>query len=203
MVAALAGCAAQAPVPSDRFYRFADPEPGATGAGSPLMEHLEVGELRASGVYAERPLVYSTDEGRRRLEQYHYDFWLDAPARLLQRHLVAYFRSTGVAGQVSRRGPGSAEHPVVGGHIDCFEKHVAARTPQVVVCLELYLDRPGEDAPLFVKRYDASVTVDGKGMEADVQAYEQAIERILAAFLKDMARMESQENERNALTAAE
>ena len=202
MGVALAGCAAQAPVPSDRFYRFADPEPSAARREAPLIEHLAVEELRGNGLYAERPLVYSTDEGRRRLEQYHYDYWLEAPPRLLQGHLIAYFRGAGLASQVSRPEAGPAEQAVVGGYIDCFEKHMAT-APRVVVCLELHLKRPGDDGPLLARRYDASVSVDGEGMEADLKAYEEALDQVLAAFLGDISRIEGKVGGPDGLTAAE
>lgn len=198
----LAGCAAQAPMPSDRFYRFADLAPSAARRETPLMEHLAVEELRGSGLYAERPLVYSTDEGGRRLEQYHYDYWLEAPPRLLQGHLIAYFQAAGLAAQVSRPEAGPVEEAVVGGHIDCFEKHITA-APRVVVCLELYLKRPGNDGPLLAKRYDASVPVNGDGMEADLKAYEEGLDRVLTAFVGDISRIEGRAGAPEGLTAAE
>ena len=78
-----------------------------------------------------------------------------------------------------------------------------ATAPRVVVCLELHLKRPGDDGPLLARRYDASVSVDGEGMEADLKAYEEALDQVLAAFLGDISRIEGKVGGPDGLTAAE
>ena len=185
----LTGCASPAPVPGDKFYRFADPQIIATHLESPVVERLAVAEPRATGLYAERAMVYSTDEGHRRLGQYHYDFWLDAPPRLLQRHMIAYFRNAGVASQIVRQGVALTAHHLVSGHIDCFEQHLGDASPSVAVCLELRLKQPGNGAPILNKSYEAKVSVRGDGMEAVVRAYERALDQILEAFVRDITRI--------------
>ena len=144
-------------------------------------------ELRASGLYAERAMLFSTDAERRRLEQYHYDFWLDSPSQLLQRRMIAYFRGARVASQVVPYGAGLGEYHLIGGRIDCFEQQVGSGPHRVVVCLELYLKQPGKSAAELSKRYDATVSVKGDDMEDVVRAYEQAIDQILEASLRDIA----------------
>ena len=77
----LSACAAQT-VPSDRYYRIAlqalDPIKPLADSPQIMLEPFQ-----ASGVYAERALVYRRPEARGALEQYRQQFWLELPALML------------------------------------------------------------------------------------------------------------------------
>ena len=77
----LSACAAQT-VPSDRYYRIALQ---AVAQIKPLTDppQIMLEPFQASGVYAERALVYRRPEARGALEQYRQQFWLELPALML------------------------------------------------------------------------------------------------------------------------
>ena len=93
----LAGCAAPE-VPKEQYFRLIA-VPAAMPVDRPLNGVLEVPPFTTDGVLAERPLLFSANDGQR-LEQRNYAYWSDSPRQMLRDELVSYLRSAKAAPQI-------------------------------------------------------------------------------------------------------
>ena len=183
----LSACAGLARVPEDRFYRLATPEPAHHLDWPAVTRSVVVQPLEADGLYTERAIIFSEDPGHRVLQQYHYHFWLDAPGRLLQDYVAAYLRASGLAGRVSAEYSGAPADYVVSGRVRRFERLLDGEGGQVVVALQLRLLPPDSDSPLVAGQYQAAKP-DGGSLAGSVEAFERALDSILAEFVGDVQR---------------
>ncbi len=70
----LAACAAQAPVPQDKYYRL-QAIPAFQPLSSPVLSGvLEIERFMADGLTAGRPIVYVDAADPNQLREYHYHF---------------------------------------------------------------------------------------------------------------------------------
>jgi ABC-type uncharacterized transport system auxiliary subunit len=179
----LGGCVAAPPVPDESFYRLQTPE---IATGVPVNTVLAVEELRSDGIHGERALLHSTDAGHRVLQQYHYHFWADPPPRLLCDYLVALLRSARVARVVERYDPAEVPDYVIRGKIWRFEQLVDGDAAQVVVKLELQVDRFDGRRPLLLREYEATAAAATPAPTDAALAFEQALGKIASRFVADL-----------------
>ncbi|MET1025871.1 MAG: ABC-type transport auxiliary lipoprotein family protein [Dongiaceae bacterium] len=93
----LAGCMAPS-VPKEQFFRLIA-VPATRPLDKPLNGVLEVPPFTTDGVLAERPLLFSANDGQK-LEQRNYAYWSDSPRQMLRDELVSYLRSAKAAPQI-------------------------------------------------------------------------------------------------------
>ena len=88
----LSACGSVPPAPTDNFYRLqASPLPAA----KELPAGLNVRNVRADSLYAERPIVFVNANDPRQLRQYHYNLWLYPPAQMVREHMQQSFGTAG------------------------------------------------------------------------------------------------------------
>jgi len=183
--AVLSGCSS-APAPADRYYRLVDVPASDVVAQQWTNGTIEIQELRAHGLYLERPIVFTDVARPARLEQYNYHHWIYAPAYLIQQHMVQRFRASHLAGTITDDDDGPAPSFVISGRIVRFEERLAPAGPSAEAELELEVTRPGQAAPLFSKTYSATQAAASDSMDAFAVAMGQALEQIYVAFSKDL-----------------
>ena len=182
----VAGCQSVPPAPTDRYYRLADAPADAVAERQWTGGSIEIRELRADGPYLDRAIVF-THEGRTtQLESYSYAYWIYAPPRLIQQHMIVRFRQNRLAPAIvdDHRGPEPAF--VVSGRIVRFEQTLAPGAAQADVELELEIASAGQGRPLLRKTYRAVEPATDKSMDAFVQSMGRALDRIYAAFVNDL-----------------
>lgn len=173
----LAACGSVPPAPTDRFYRL---QPvSVSSASKALPGAVAVQTFRADSLYAERPIVHAEESSLRQLRQYHYHLWLYPPAQMVQGHFVS---SLGGALDLS----GSNAHFVLDGRILGFERVLSGKNSKAVVALELRLLAGGK--PLLNRTYQAEQVATDDSLDAFAVAMEQALAKIYAEFLADLAR---------------
>jgi ABC-type uncharacterized transport system auxiliary subunit len=182
----VAGCAAQAPLPEEIYYRLHLPQATAAQAttGGKL---LLVMRPRSDGLYGERALAYSEDPEHRVLRQYHYHFWQDAPPSLVQGYLVAALRAHRLAAMVAEYDPGLDGDFVLASKLQRFEQLIDADGAKVVVSLELQLERGDHGRPLLLREYTETVPAASSAPNDAVAAFEGALQAIADRFAKDAA----------------
>ncbi|WP_301101774.1 ABC-type transport auxiliary lipoprotein family protein [Propionivibrio sp.] len=178
----LSACGNVPPAPIDRFYRL---QPvSLSSSAKALPGAVAVQPFRADSLYAERPIVYSEATSLRQLRQYYYHLWLYPPAQMVREHLLA---SLGNAVDLSG---GNTAANVLDGRILNFERVLSGKNSKAVavavVALELSLYAAGK--PLLNKTYQAEQAAADDSLDAFVVAMEQALSRIYAEFLADLAR---------------
>ena len=182
-----AGCASTQSVPEDHFYRLtplAVVEPFAT---PPIAGVLKVDRVKAIGIYQERSLLFSREATPETLERYHYHFWVDAPAVLLRKHLVAYLRKRAVAPLVlggETRQTGDIQLQL---ELHNFERILNDAGPvQVMVGLGLVAKTGRGEKPLLIKSYSTVKSVDDAAMPASIRAINQGLADIYRQLTDDL-----------------
>ena len=178
IVLLLAACGSVPPAPIDRFYRL---QPVSVSPATRLLPGaVLVQPFRADSLYAERPVIYSEETSARQLRQYHYHLWLYPPAQLVHEHL------TGSLGRALDLTGGNSAPNVLDGRIVSFERAVSGKRSKAVVALELRLQ--AGDKTLLSKTYQAEQSAADESLGAFAVAMEQALGKIYAEFLADVAR---------------
>lgn len=183
----LNGCASQAPLPDDSYFRLDAATPASrVFAKPPINGLLMVEELQANALRGERALLYSEDPGHRQLQRDHYHYWVDPPPRLIQNHLVQRLRAVGLARLVLRYDIDIGADTIVSGRVERFEQLIDGEHARVIVALELQLRHPGETQPRLAANYTEEVSVTDASPDAAITGFEQALNRIIDRFVGDI-----------------
>lgn len=188
LLAGLAACASQGPVPEDRYYQLspvAQEKGRLTSAATLLPGRLGVGRLKTDGLRDERTLLYVQQGQPLQIRRYHYHHWVDAPTRMIQQHMLAYLRAAGAATEVVQYQPGIRVDYEVRGRLVRFERLLSDGHGKVLVELELELRHGARSgtAPLL---YRAEIEPEDDTLYAAAVAYSAALQEIYAHFLADM-----------------
>jgi ABC-type uncharacterized transport system auxiliary subunit len=176
------GCATP-DVPDDRFYRVSLPEAASRGS-TQLPGVLVVNRFLADGLISERPMVYGPVESPNQLRQYHYDYWVEPPTRMLQEELVRYLRSAGLAEKTVTPELRIRPDFELSGKVRRLE-HLRGGPSRVVVDIEFVL-RSGRGGLLWVDEYHSEVEVGDSQVPTAVGAFDQAVAEIYASLLSDL-----------------
>lgn len=178
----LSACAAPPSAPEDQFYRL---DITASNPGTVMLNGVvEVDRFVASGVLANRPLLFS-QSGSNAVSEYHYHYWMEPPPILLQGALVSYLRSDNVATRVVTPEMRAAPDYSILGRILRLEV-VRGSNPVGAVTFELTLRRESDDKLLVLGEYRAEVPAGANEMQTDVAAIEQAVKEAFAKFVADI-----------------
>lgn len=182
LASGLLACQSVPPVPEWQYYRLYLPPAAATPSSWRLSGEVRVLPLRAEGVYSERALIFSAD-GKRQLQQYHYQYWLYPPAQLIQDYLAAQWRQNGLAAAVLATERSSTAGWQISGRILRFERALPSQTARVE--LELWLEKNGQQRQR--RTYSAEEPLRGSSIAAYVAATETALQRIADEFTRQTA----------------
>jgi cholesterol transport system auxiliary component len=185
---AVAGGCALDPPPQDAFYTLA-PVMMAAKSTKPLAGTILVNRLAARGLTAGRQIVFRDKDHPFQVQRYHYRYWADAPAVMIQDRLVELLRQVGIADYVITPAERAKADWIVSGSLLLFEHHPYAQPPAVVVELELGIVRADCRDPVFLKRYLVQEPAPNNQIDQAIPAFERALTRLIDQFLKDAARV--------------
>ena len=180
----LAACTAP-PVPSDQFYRLNAGEPEAVATTAALDGVLMVDRPNADGVYSERALVMSRSGNRSTIEQYHYHFWAEPPASMLQLQMVDFFRKAGLARQVVTPELRIRNDFAVTSKIRRLERIVGGSSDKVALEIEFALHDYRDNRLILLETYSEEVDAGSDDMADAIAALDRALTSILNRFLAD------------------
>ena len=184
ILALTAACSGNPPVPEDRFYRLPVPT-AAEGVSGLATGPIFVEQFIADGVHRERAIVYARNRASTELLQYHYQYWIDSPTRLVRDHLADYLRAGNAAGLVSSAPDVQAELSIF-GRIRHFEFVEGSGGGEAVVGLEFRVDRLGHDTPLLIRVYEERSDSADDSMNGAVAAFGAALTRIYGRLVTDI-----------------
>lgn len=167
----LGGCGSVPPAPVDRFYRLQATELPAAKA------MLEVRNIGADSLYAERPIVFTDAGDSRQLRQYHYHLWLYPPAQLLREHMRSSFGTGTGKLQLDTR-------------IVSFDRVLDGKASSAQVVLDITLSSAGK--PLLEKRYQTTQAATDDSFSAFSAAMEQALARLYGEILRDAGELKAE-----------
>jgi len=182
----LAACASVPGMPETTYYRLPPPSPTTPLVEAPVGVPIVVEILSADGLYADQALIYTLDADASRLRTYHYQLWIDPPARLLQRRLIENLRLAGVSRVVTDQLPTRMDALRIVGRITRLERVHGAGGWDAVAALALRAEPSSGGRPWVIGEYQHRVAADGDTMADTVRALAQAIDRIGADFIADL-----------------
>jgi ABC-type uncharacterized transport system auxiliary subunit len=175
---------AQEPVPQDTFYRLSNPV--ADGAGAAVLNGVvEVERFTADGLNGGRPIVYSRADAPLQLKEYHYHFWVEPPAVMLQDRIVTFARAAGLAKTVVT--PETRVEPdfILNGRILRFEQILGART-EIIINLEISIRAIASDRIHLLKTYEKRLPAVDASVPSAVRALDAAFAEILNTLATDL-----------------
>lgn len=187
LISGLAACAAP-PQPEDHFYRLEVGVPTATVAQPQLDGTLTVQRLHMPGVYGERPLLYSTAQAPTELRQYHYHYWIDNPARLIEAQLTAYLRAADIARNVNAPTNGGMADYQISGTVHRLEQRLDRNGAHAIAELELIVTRKADNSALLNRIYRADITTTTASALAAAQGMSQALTVCFEQLVADLRR---------------
>lgn len=185
-VTGLAACSAP-PVPKDHFYRLTAAAPTASPANR-LSGVLMVDRPNADGVYSERALVLSRHADRSMIEQYHYHFWAEPPAAMLQQQIVSFLRDADIARQVVTPELRIRNDFALTSKILRMERIIDGPSPRVALTIEFALHNYRDNKLLLLETYSEEVDARSDGMSDAITALDEALTRILNSLLTDASK---------------
>ncbi|MGQ0798520.1 MAG: ABC-type transport auxiliary lipoprotein family protein [Pseudomarimonas sp.] len=186
LILLLSGCVSTSGIPDTTYFRLPT-RAAVTALPAPLFaQPISVDTLIADGLYSDQALIYSLDPEAARLRAYHYQLWVDPPVRMLQRRLIGALRDLNASAVVADRLPSNAARLRVSGRIERFERVLSASGWVAVVQLQLRVEGGGNELPMLLREYKAEVPAAAASVKDSVTAMGEALDQVLAAFLRDL-----------------
>lgn len=186
MIFGLVACATP-PLPEDHYYRIETSNPATPQTPDHADATLAVLRIHMTGVYSERPLLYSTTAAPTELRQYHYHYWADSPEHLIQEQLASYLRAAHIANRVTLPNSSAVTDDYhVSGSVRRFEQRLDGSGAHALVELELALTRKSDSNTLLSKTYHADIATRDSTALASAQGLSQGLTQCFAQFVADL-----------------
>jgi ABC-type uncharacterized transport system auxiliary subunit len=174
------------PAPPDRFYRLEIPDAAARLELPRLPGRLLVDSVRGDAMTRERRMLYRNASDPSQVKREAYDSWVDPPPLMVQRAVVAFFRSANAAEVVITPEMRLDADFRLGGRVDRFERLVGQGSSRATIELEFTLVRVEDRKPLLLETYREHEDVAGSGAGDSVEAFSRALHRILERLVLDL-----------------
>ena len=178
------GCFSVGTAPPDHFYRLELTSPDLRFDTAVLPGTIQVTRPSADALTGERYLLYRENGQSMQVHHHPYHQWIDSPTLLLQQEIARYLRSSQLADHVVTPQHRARVDYLLSCRIAKFER-VLDESPRVVMELELGLTQMRNREPLLLQTYREEQPTRGKGVAASIEAYDQALAKILKRFVAD------------------
>jgi ABC-type uncharacterized transport system auxiliary subunit len=182
----LASCSAPPALPDFRYYRLAPPTAVEALAEPVLDAPLVINNVQADGVHGERPILYATDHDSLRILQYHYQLWNDPPPALVLRRALHLFAQRKLAPMVTERLDPRVSAYRLSTRLFRFEVIRLGVNREVVVGMQMRVDRDGEQYPVLEKRIELRREASGESLEQGTRALSEALDQALIDFALEL-----------------
>lgn len=182
----LASCAAPPALPDFRYYRLAPPSTLEPLAEPALDAPLVINNVQADGVHGERPILYATDADSLRISQYHYQLWNDPPPALVLRRALYLYGTRNLASLVTERLDPRVSAYRLSTRLFRFEVIRLGVNREVVVAMQMRLDRDGETLPVLERRVELRREASGERLEEGTRALSEALDAALLEFASEL-----------------
>ena len=186
-ITAMLGCAS-GPAPHDSYYRFNLPDPPNRMASPALRGTLLVTRPWTDALTGERSLLYRENGDAAQVRRHAYHRWVDSPTTLLQQEIAGYVRAVGLAEIVVTPERRADPDYLLTCRIVKLER-VLDSPPRSDIELELGITRMTDRHAVMLKTYREAQPAAGTGVAASVDAYNQALSRVLKHFVEDLSEL--------------
>lgn len=171
-------------LPVDHFYRLTPVELQAVD--TPLLDHILLKPVKVSGLLNDRAMLYSESSSSLELKAYHYHYWADAPAYLIQSALYQGLSSAQLATRVSRETTHSSPELSINSRLLRFERHLEADRNTVVVELEVWVQYSDSSKQPWNKVYRSQLYQQQSPLYAAVESFSLATQNIVQQLVDDL-----------------
>lgn len=178
LAAGLAACA-QPETPEDRYYRLDVSGPAKALDKPVLAGTVQVDRFSVDGLIGQSQIVYVANGKGHELQTYHYHYWTEPPAILLQDQLIAYLRAAHVADHVVTPEMRVDVDYVLTGKVKRLEQ-VTGGAPKAVVELEMGLRRAADGKLMYLATERAEAAAASETVGDGVAAANTALATIYA-----------------------
>ena len=188
LLSLLGGCmgGGSVSIPQDHYYRL-PAITSVTPLHTPsLAGTLEVSSVQASGMLHERAVLFVREQQPLEVSPYHYYYWVNTPASLLQQHLLDYLRQKNFATSQHRYRADTSADFRLETELLHFERYIRKGTVEARVELELVLRDNQSQRILLRKHYQRSVKATSMEMADTASAFGAALTAIYAEFANDI-----------------
>ena len=190
LLVSLNGCGTAQPVPEDQYFRVDVPAPAVTARAPALQGGLLVDRLQTDTLRSGRAIVFRQSEKPLLLQRYHYRFWSEPPAKMVQHQLTRYLQQAGVANSVFSPEYALSHRYRLTGRLIELDRVLADNAATSSVTLEFVLTERGRSAPLLSKTYHAQSALSSlRDMHAFARATQQALAEVFSALEQDIRRL--------------
>ncbi|GJL65771.1 MAG: ABC transporter [Nitrospirales bacterium] len=181
----LSGCLG-GPAPQDHFYRLELPTPESSFSSPLLQGTIQITRPWADALTSERRLLYRIMTGTAQVHRHAYHRWIDSPTLIVQQQITQYLRNAGVATHVVTPELRIKADYRFTCRITRLER-ILDESPRVMMELELGLIRLREREAVMLQTYRVEQQANSTDIPAAIEAYNQALTKILNQFLEDLS----------------
>lgn len=171
-------------LPQDHFYKL--PELAINAQATSRFVELVIKPVKATGLYHDRAILYIEQEYPLELKRYHYSFWSETPADLIQGALYQGLSSSGIAQRVNRKVTESQADYIIDTRIVSFERVINGDAVTVKVILDIRVHSGHDASNYWVKRYTSTQVINTTAMYPSVEAFGVAVEEICTQLITDL-----------------
>lgn len=187
-VSLLTACSLGGSVPRDHYYRIA--EINITPLDRELFTHIVIKPVKVSGLLHERAILYVEKLRPLELQRYHYHFWAQTPANLVQQALGQAFSSSLAAGRVSLELGEQRADLVVDSRLLKFERQIDGDVASIEI--ELEVSTRHRDGSYWSRTYRVANQLDTLAMHDSAQAFSESLQQIMQKLIDDIQSTHSQ-----------
>ncbi|MGH8547723.1 MAG: ABC-type transport auxiliary lipoprotein family protein [Methylococcales bacterium] len=175
-----AGCQS-GPASREIYYQLApeiqERHPDREACGTVLTSRLG-----ALGFAGGRAIVFRDRNDSLEIQRYNYHHWSEPPALMIQDAIVRSLRAAGLTRYVITPNERANADWIVSGSLIRLEHFPNSSPARVEIEVELGLVATASHETLFLERYLEIEPAASNGLDDAVQAFNQALERMLARF---------------------
>ncbi|HEB87838.1 MAG TPA: hypothetical protein ENI68_12610 [Gammaproteobacteria bacterium] len=193
LILSLSGCMGGArDIPRDHYYRLPAVTP-VSPLGTPLIPGtLGISEVQTSGMLHERAILFVREQQPLEVSPYYYYYWVNAPASLVQRHLLDYLHQKNLARDSYRYRSDTPADFSLETRLLQFERYIRKDSAEARVTLELVLRDNHRKRILLRKRYQQNIKAKSLDMADTARAFGKALSVIYKQFARDVAALKMQ-----------
>ncbi len=172
-------------VPADHYYRL--PEIPVVENQSKLFSSILVNPVQVDGLYHERAILYIEKSTPLEVKRYHYHYWVEPPAKLIQKYLVLYLDRNAIAQQIiTNELPDRADIEITPQVLN-FERIIDGSDVRLLVAIKIdahFL----KNKKMLSKKYQSNIKLDDNSMHATVNGFGLALAEVFSLFVSDLSK---------------
>ena len=186
LVIFLTGCGLpSSQVPTDHYYRL--PQAQVAKKAEARFERILIRPVQVQGLYHERTILYVEQQSPLEIKRYNYHYWVETPARLVQKHIKRYLKKSAIATTVTTTTSHQQASVEITPIIVGFERVVDGDQFNNLVSLQFEVRYADTEKELWSKTYKALVESTSSSMHTTAAGFGQALDQIMAQLLSELA----------------